>query len=132
MKSRYVATDLEFDSAGDLSHIVDELGERVAVHLNQWVEDVYRVALGMAGCDKCPEEDVAHYCSLLENLSDNAMVSWGQCTRRVVDVAFESGSEPKCRTYQLPAELVRRLSHLGLSVSVTIYQAGFYSEIGDD
>lgn len=127
MKISYVATGLEFDSTTDLSHIVDELGDNVSVHLNEWVGDVYRVALGVGYCDTRADEAVAFYCFLLEKLSDTAKVSWHRCNRRVLDIAFESGTEPKCETYQLSEELVRRLSDLGLSIAVTIYRTGFYS-----
>ena len=130
MKISYVATDLEFDSTSDLSHIVEELGDNVSVHLNEWVGDIYRVALGVGHCDARADEAVAFYCSLLEKLSDPAKVSWHQCTRRVLDIAFESGTEPKCETYQLPEDLLRRVSDFGMSIAITIYRAGFYSDTG--
>lgn len=128
MKISYIATDLEFDSANDLSLIVDELGENVSVHLNEWVGNVYRVALGTVGRDTHAEEGVAYYCSLLESLSDSAKTSWQQCSRRVLDIAFESGTEPKCESCELRADLVRRVADLGVSIAVTIYRTGFYSE----
>jgi hypothetical protein len=128
MKIAYVATDLEFDSTNDLSHIVEELGDNVSVHLNEWVGDVYRVALGVGHCDTHADEAVAFYCSLLESLSDPAKISWDRCTRRVLDIAFESGTDPKSESYEIPAELVRRVSDLGMSIAVTIYRAGSYSD----
>jgi hypothetical protein len=130
MKISYVATDLEFDSTNDLSHIVEELGDNVSVRLNEWVGDVYRVALGVGHYDTRADEAVALYCSLLEKLSDAAKISWHRCTRRVLDIAFESGTESQCETYELPEELVRRVSDLGMSIAVTIYRAGFYSNTG--
>jgi hypothetical protein len=78
MKISYVATDLEFDSTSDLAHIVDELGDNVSVHLNEWVGDVYRVALGIGHYDTRADEAVAFCCSLLEKLSDQAKASWHQ------------------------------------------------------
>ena len=101
MKISYLTTDLEFESLNDLSKIVEELGDNVSVHSNEWVGDVYRVALGVGHCDTRVDEAVAFYCSLLEKLSDSAKVSWNSCTRRVLDIAFESGTEPKCETYEL-------------------------------
>ena len=130
MKISYITTDLEFDSPNDLSDIVEELGDDVSVHLNEWVGDVYRVALGVSHCDTRFDEAVAFYCSLLEKLSGPAKVSWHRCTRRVLDIAFESGAEPKCETYELPKELVCRVADLGLSIAVTIYRTGFYSDAG--
>jgi hypothetical protein len=130
MNISYVATDLEFESTSDLSLIVEELGDDVSVNLNEWVGNVYRVALGVGHCDTRADEAVAFCCSLLEKLSDSAKVPWDGCTRRVLDIAFESGTEPKCETYEFSKELVRRVSDLGLSIAVTIYRAGFYSDAG--
>jgi len=130
MKISYVTTDLEFDSASDIAHIVDELGDKVSIQHNEWDGNLYRVSLGVGGCDTSADEAVALYCSLLEKLSERAKVSWYQCTRRVIDIAFESGTEPKCETYQLSEELVRRVSDLGLSIAVTIYKAGSYTNSG--
>ena len=132
MKISYVATDLEFDSTSDPSLIVAELGNNISVNRNDRVGDVYYVTAGAGHRDIGAEEAVAFYCSILEKLSDRAKVSWRQCTRRVLDIAFASGTEPKCETYQLPEDLVRRVADLGLSVAVTIYRAGFYSDAGSE
>ena len=128
MKISYVTTDLEFESATDLSHVVNELGANVSVHLNEWVKNVYRVALGTVHRDAHAEQDITYYCCLLEKLSDSAKASWQKCSRRVLDIAFESGTEPKCETYELSAELMHRVADLGMSIAVTIYRTGFYSE----
>jgi hypothetical protein len=125
----YVTTDLEFDSGSDLSPIVEELGQDVIVHLNDWVDDdVYRVALGIADTDTSADDAVSFYCSLVEKLSDASKSLRNGCTRRVLDIAFESGTEPECHTYQLTETLVRRVAALGMSIAVTIYRVGAYSE----
>lgn len=128
MAISYVTTDLEFDSGSDLSPIVEELGPDVIVHLNDWVGDVYRIALGIADTDTSADDAVSFYCSLVEKLSDASKSLWNGCNRRVLDIAFESGTEPECQTYQLPETLVRRVSALGMSIAVTIYRVGAYSE----
>src|SRR5215510_13428259 len=128
MKISYVATDLEFDSTSDLSLIVAELGKNISVNRNDRIGDIYYVTAGLGHCDTGAEEAVAFYCTILEKLSDRAKALWRQCTRRVLDVAFTSGTEPKCETYQLPEELVRRVADLGMSIAITVYRAGFYSD----
>jgi len=127
MKISYVATDLEFDSLSDPSLIVAELGKNIHLNRNDQVGDVYYVTAGLGHPDTSANEAVAFYCSILEKLSDRAKVSWRQCTRRVLDIAFASGTEPKCETYRLPEDLVRRIANLGMSIAVTIYRDGFYS-----
>ncbi len=136
MKINYVTTDIEFDSNEDLSPIVNEFGDRVSVHLNQWVDDLYRVALGLtckeSGCNINPFADVEDYCKLLESLSAEAISLWKNCSRRVVDIAFESGTEPNSKTYELPEDLVRQMANLGLSVAITVYRTGAYSDEIDE
>jgi hypothetical protein len=132
MKIRYITTDLEFESASDLSQIVDELSNAVLIHHSDWIGDVYRVALGLADSDTTPDDAVSFYCSLVEKLSDSGKALWSGCTRRVVDIAFESGTEPESHTYQIPESLVRRVSVLGMSIAITIYRVGAYSAPPDE
>lgn len=128
MKIFYVTTDLEFASGADLSPIVTELEAKdLIVHLSDWVGDVYRVALGVGRRDSHPEDALSFYCSLIETLSDSSRVLWNECARRVLDIAFESGTEPECETYRLDEPLVRRAASLGMSIAVTIYRVGAYS-----
>jgi hypothetical protein len=128
MKILYVATDLEIESASDLSALVKELGGAVCVHQDQWHGDVYRVAVGLAGTNHTPANDVEAYCSLLSRLSPEAKAMWDGCSQRVFDVAFESGSEPTSSSYRLPAVLVGRVAEVGAGLTVTIYKIGAYSD----
>jgi hypothetical protein len=86
-----------------------------------------RVALGLADTDTTLDNAVSFYCSLVEKLSDSVKALWSRCTRRVVDIAFESGTEPESHTYQIPESLVRRVTIFGISIAITIYRVGAYS-----
>jgi hypothetical protein len=127
METKYIATDLEFSSETELAHIVPELGDWVQVHLNQWVDDTYQVVVGITLENDTPESAVSSYCDRVEMFSDQAMFSWEQCDRRVIDIAFEGGNDPKSVTYELPPNLLLRTSKLGLALAVTIYRVGTYS-----
>lgn len=126
---QYITTDLEFDSPQNLARIVDELGDNICPHLNEWIDDVYRVALGGAFSCGCPEHTVARFCTLLEALSDPSKALWEGCSRRVLDIAFESGTTPTSLTYELSAGLIKRVTNLGLSLAVTLYPVGAYSVV---
>ncbi len=128
MKISYVATDLEIESASDLSILVEELRDHVCVHQDRWRGDVHRVAVGLAGTSDTPAEDVASYCSLLSKLPPEAKAKWDGCSHRVFDIAFESGSEPTSSSYRVPATLVRQVAELGAGLTVTIYKIGAYSD----
>lgn len=123
----YITADLAFDSPTSLDRIVAELDPAVSIHVHERGDDLHSVALGVA-VEGSPEQTVAHICGLLEGLSPPARRTWDQCTRRVVDVAFESGTLPLSVTYTLPAALVRRIADLGMAIAVTIYRVGSYSD----
>jgi hypothetical protein len=122
----YVTADMELDSPASLDRIVSALGSAISIHRYDRVDGLHHLTCGVEG-EGSPERTVSHVCGLLEGLSPAARRAWDQCTRRVVDLAFESGTEPTCVTYTLPADLVRRAADLGLAIAVTLYRVGFYS-----
>jgi hypothetical protein len=109
MPISYITSDLECASAANLSALVQELAENVIVHLNDWIDGVYRVAVGLGHTDTTPEDAFSFYCSLVEKLTDESKALWAGCTRRAVDIVFESGTEPESQTFQLPEALVQSL-----------------------
>ena len=118
----YITADLTFDSPTSLDRVVAELDHAVSLHLHERGDGLHRVAV-----EGSPERTVSHLCDLLEGLSPPARRIWDQCTRRVVDIAFESGTVPLSVTYTLPASLVRRVAELGMAIAVTLYRVGAYS-----
>jgi hypothetical protein len=128
MAISYITTDLECDSERNLSALAAEFGNSIIIHLNDWVGDVYRVSVGLADTDTTAADAVSFYCSLLEKLTGESKALWEGCTRRVVDIAFEGGTEQESQTFQLPEAAVRQAATLGLSIAITIYRVGAYSE----
>ena len=129
MEIRYITTDFDFESTDDLNPIVQEIGEELLCQFNQWVNEKYHVSYSGAGSEiyNEPSETITNFCDVIERLSGNSQQLWQGCTKRVADIAFESGNEPKHLTYNLPANLINRLAKLNIEVAVTIYQVGFYS-----
>lgn len=126
-KITYITADLEFDAPTSLDRIVAELAPSVSLNLDDRSGELHRVALGVS-VGRSAKRTVSHICDLLERLSPLARGDWDRCTRRVVDIAFESGTTPESATSTLPAELVRRVADLGLAIAVTIYRVGAYSD----
>jgi hypothetical protein len=58
MTISYITTDLECDSASNLSVMVEKWGENVIVHLNDWGDNVYRVAVRLAHTDTTVDDAV--------------------------------------------------------------------------
>ena len=128
MKIRYITADLDLVSKTDLSPIIEEIGDKkYCAHCNERINDEYRISLGGAPVCEVPEITIVDFCKLIEGLSDESMRLWNGCNKRVIDMAFESGKEPRSITYNLQEELITRLSKLGLSIAITVYPIGAYS-----
>lgn len=128
MQIKYITTDLELKSNENLNKLALELCAGDVPHLNQWVDDVYRVVIGGTGIAKTPEDDVIDFCKKIDALSIESKKLWDTCTSRVLDMAFESGKEPTSITYLLPADLIQCMNQLKLGVAITIYPVGAYSD----
>ncbi len=127
MPIQYITTDLELKSNENLNQMVQELCAEDSPYLNQWVEDSYCVVVGGTGIEKAPEDDIEKFCERIEALSFASKRLWASCTIRILDIAFESGDEPKRLTYQLPAKLINRINNLKMGIAITIYPVGAYS-----
>ena len=134
MKIHYITTDLEFESTENLNPIVQELGDAIVTQLNQWVDGKYRVSLSGTGSEINfePEQTIGEFCGAVEKLSEGSRALWHGCTKRVADIAFESGSEPNHLTYHLPANLISRLEKLKIELAITIYPIGTYDFENND
>lgn len=123
MKIEYLTTDFECESTENLNALAHELGDALAIQLNQWVDGVYSVSLSGTSSELFdqPEKTIHQFCDLVESLSENSRKLWQGCIKRVADIGFKSGNEPGHVTYQLPADLIRRLETLKIGIAVTIY-----------
>ncbi len=128
MKIQYITTDIEFESQQDLNAIVHELGDKLVTQSNQWANDRYFVSLSGTGSEiyEEPEQTISEFCNLIEGLSKESTELWKGCTKRIADIAFESGSEPNHMTYNLSSGLINRIEKLGICVAITIYPVGTY------
>lgn len=126
MNIRYITGDMDFFSKVDLDFIVQEIGEKYCAHANGWINGEYQVSLGGISCSE-PEDTIADFCELVENLSPKSRSLWSDCSSRVIDIAFESGNEPRSVTYQVSQDLMNRLNKLQISIAITLYPVGAYS-----
>ncbi len=128
MKIEYITTDFELESSEDLKPIVQEIEDELVPQLNEWVSGKYCVSFSGTSSkiyDE-PEQTINEFCNLVENLSKHSEKLWFGCTKRVADIAFDSGEEPNHITYQLPASLISRLERLKIEIAITIYPVGFH------
>lgn len=127
MEIRYITTDLDFESQHDLSPIVRELGDQASPNHNDWVNGKYFVVLASPAEHDEPEKTISEFCDLIEGLSEKSQKLWRGCTKRVADIAFESGETPNNVSCHLSERLIARLNNLNISITITIYPVGHYS-----
>ena len=81
---------------GSLSSSVEKIdNEKYRLQLNQWTENRYRVSRGGAPNYNHPETTNIYLCELIENFSSESMLLWLACTKRVMDIVFEIGNQPR-------------------------------------
>ena len=109
---------------------MQEIGELLVLQLNQWVSNSYCASFSGNGSEiysEQPEKTIDEFCNIIEQLSDNSLRLWRNCSKRLADLAFESGTEPKQISYRLPTALISRLEKLKIAIVTTIYQIGAYA-----
>jgi hypothetical protein len=129
MRIKYITTDLNLESEEDLSHLATNLCHDESPHLNELVNNTYKLRLGGIGIQNSPVNDIEIFCERRESLSVENEELWNNCESRILDIAFEGGDEPNNLTSLLDEGLLLRISKLKLGIEITIYSTGLYSHL---
>jgi hypothetical protein len=117
----FLNVDLDLQSSKDLTPIINDFGEDVIVlHHGKMMEHhhaSFEVAESFAG----PNELISFFCTLVENLSEEARVIWDNCCIRRFDLGYESGQQPRCWHSEITAKTIARVNDVGASITITIY-----------
>ncbi len=116
---QFLNIDLEIESQTDLSPLIKEWGERVSVHRNEKVGDLYCGSFE-TGCS-CIESVIEEYISLLNSLSSEAREVWDNLLKREFDFGYMSGISPNNFHSKISSESIIRIAKVGGSVVITIY-----------
>ena len=122
MEVQYLNTDLEIESEGDLSKIVDEFGEDVLVLHHGEIRGYQHASFEIAGSSGStnPDDIINYFCDLVDGLSQEAREIWDACCSRVFDIGYESGSTPNFQS-EIRAGTIERVAGVGASIAITIY-----------
>ncbi len=128
MEIKYITGDMDLFSNSDLSLVADKIEKKgYCLHVNQWANDKYQISIGGLGIHNQPEKTISDFCNLAETFNKEEKILWDECSKRIIDIAFESGKEPISITYPLSSTTLNRICKLGISVAITIYPIGTYS-----
>lgn len=123
MEVQYLNTDLEIESASDLSKIVDEFGEEVLVLHHGEIRGYQHASFEIGGSSLSTSADdiINSFCALVDVLSKEAREVWDGCCSRVFDIGFESGiSTPYFRS-EIRAGTIERVAKIDAGIVITIY-----------
>ena len=84
MEIQYLNTDLEIESKGDLSKIVEEFGEDVLVHHHGEISGYQHASFSIAGGSTDANATINSFCDLIESLPNEAREIWDQCCSRII------------------------------------------------
>jgi hypothetical protein len=121
MDVQYLNTDLEIESKGDVSSIVDAFGDDVLVHHHGEIRNYQHASFSVAGGSTDADSAINFFCTLVESLPNEIRKVWDECVTRVFDLGYESGTSPENFCSQIRASTIQRVANIGASVAVTIY-----------
>ena len=121
MEVRYLNTDLEIESKGELSKIVEEFAESVLVLHHGEVRGYQHASFEIAGGSVDADGTINSFCLLLESLPNEVREVWDACCSRVFDVGYQSGASPQTFRSEIRASTIQRVANTGASVVITIY-----------
>ena len=126
MNAEYLNTDLEIESEGDISKIVEEFDDDVLVLHHGEVRGYQHASLEIAGSSAvtCADDIINSFCALVEALSEEARATWDGCCSKAFDIGYESGSSPPNFHTEIKAGTVERVAKIGASIVITIYPVG--------
>jgi hypothetical protein len=130
----YRTTDLELDSAADLTALAAALEARGldVGHRALWIDDTewfriaepqwfWRFQAGGEGPYNDPEAEIAALLAAVEALDPPARAAWDGCSQRVFDLAYDCGTRPFSVRHDLSAGTLGRLAAAGGLLRITLY-----------
>ena len=121
MTTQHLNTDLEIESADDLTPIVEEFGDDVVCLFHGRVRGYDRASFEIAGQSANASECVETFCALVGGLSEEARAVWNACSRRTFDIGFEAGSDRSNIQQTLRRESLAQVVSVGADIVVTVY-----------
>lgn len=115
----FLNIDLDIESIIDIAPIVKSFGEEVAVLRNDQIDGVYYGSFETLLAE--PNEIIAEYARLIDNLDSKARQVWDQCSVKRFDAGFQCGAKPYSYHSTLSNDSLSKISALGGELVITIY-----------
>ena len=128
MAPHFWNVDLDIESKADLSELKAELGRNVCVIDGGPVSPgCSLLRLETAIQYKSADDTILAFCSLIEELSPNARRAWRRAHKKEFDIGHDIAKSRRYSQFSLRAETLKRMSNLGATLGITIYNPSFVS-----
>jgi len=123
---RYLNTDLDLTSAGDLTALaaVFEAQGLLRLHVTHHHDGLWYATFETGEQHEEPGPNIAAMLAVVESLAEPLRAAWARCTRREFNIGYDCGGEPRAFDQGLSSHLLGRIAEAGASLRVTLYPPG--------
>lgn len=117
----FITIDLDIASNNDINSLVKEL----SAHTIFMHYEVYKDGSHNASFESHKDSIdniIEDFHTILTNLSPTSKKMWNECFKRSFNIGFNSGLEPYSIQSSLSNKLLHKITELGGSIEITIYQ----------
>jgi len=122
--THYVNTDLDLASDRDLAPIVAAFAPRGVSAINAFRDELSRFRVGFEA-NSCHgvEATIVALLDAIESLASTERELWNSCSSRVLDVAYDCGSDGPTRFVEsISHATLARIARNELSLTITLYR----------
>ena len=123
MTLRYINTDLDLVSDGDLAVLAGDFEARglISLHVERGSDRLWRARFETKADPLTPEQTIGAMLGIVENASAAMLRDWERCAFREFNIGFDSGRAPRVIEQGLSNDLLRRIADVGARIGITIY-----------
>lgn len=130
----YINTDLMLTAPVNLAPLAQAMApgdlpeESIScLHDSQADGDLYRSvfeAFGPQGSYPTPDESIRALLDAIEQLPQALQPLWQACTKKTLDIGYNSGVTPGSVSHPIPIDTLLRMQSLGIDLCITVYSVG--------
>lgn len=120
---RYLNTDLDLTSAGDLTTLAAAFEARgmLPLHVARGGDGLWHATFETGAQHEEAESNIAAMLAVVESLAEPLLAAWTGCTRREFDIGYDCGGTPRAFHQGLSGDLLGRVAAAGASLRITLY-----------
>lgn len=124
-KIRYLNTDLDLESASDLTELVNALEAQgmFTLHLTHAENGKWSARLETGESFAEPGESIAAMLGALDSLPQAYRQVWENCELKEFNIGYDCGDEPWAYNQGLTSELLRQMTEHNMTLRWTLYPA---------